>query len=245
MIDGPVLCIDATDVVGDEGILAASRAYDELACRATFVTSAFLVGAAAGAPAVLAVPAEPFSRQLDDAAGRGAPASVRVGLLADGAQVARVATLLDTLDRARTVVAPVTRIAGGAVMDRDAIDATRRELFPRARVVVLRAGDVARWTDTGCDRVEDLGRAAAAIREAGARAVLISGWAGEGRIVDLVDDDGRVTLLDTTRVAAPRIGGISAAHSAALSARLAAGDALEAAAATAQRYVGSRLRRGL
>lgn len=129
-------------------------------------------------------------------------------------------------------------------MDRDAIDATRRELFPRARVVVLRAGDVARWTETGCEALEDLRRAAAAIRGEGARAVLISGWVGDGRIVDLVDDDGRVTLLGTTRVVAPRLGGISAAHAAALSVRLAAGDALDAAAATAQRYVGSRLRRG-
>ena len=244
MIAGPVMCIDASDVVGDEGILAATRAYDELACSATFVTTAFLVGVGHGPATVHPVPDDVFARQLEDAAVRGAPTAVRTGLFGGVPQVERVARFLDTLERARTVVAPVTRLGGGEVMDDDLIEATRRELFRRARVVLLRAGDVVRWTGADLDRIGDLRHASEAIRGAGARAVLISGWVGDGRIIDLVDDDGLVTVLDTSRVVAPRLGGISAAHAAALSVRLAAGDALDVAASAAQRYVGSRLRRG-
>ena len=240
-----VLCVDVVEVVGDEGILAASRAYEELACRATFVTTGFLIAGVRQVPAVHAVSDEVFDRQLLEVAARGVPAAIRTGLLGGCSQVERLARFLDTLDRTLTVVAPVTKLAGGEVMDDEAVEATRRELFPRARVVVLRAGDIRRWTGTDLGSLRDLRRSVGAVREHGARAVVISGWAGGGRVVDVVDDDGQVTVLDTTRIAAPRVGGISAAHAAALSARLAAGEALTEAAASAQRYVGSRLRRGL
>jgi hydroxymethylpyrimidine/phosphomethylpyrimidine kinase len=59
-----------------------------------------------------------------------------------------------------------------------------------------------------------------------------------------VDDDGRVALLDTARLQAPRIPGLGGAYAAALTAHLARGLALAEAAEAAQRYIGFRLARG-
>jgi hydroxymethylpyrimidine/phosphomethylpyrimidine kinase len=92
--------------------------------------------------------------------------------------------------------------------------------------------------------LDGLRDAAKRLRDLGARAALVAGLVVRGRVLDLVDDDGKVVVLDTARIQAPRVPGLAGAHAAALTAHLARGLPLSGAAEAAQRYIGFRLQRG-
>src|SRR6185295_17205989 len=110
--------------------------------------------------------------------------------------------------------------------------------------IVVRAADVAA---SGGGEIEDLSSlrdAAARLRAQGARAVVISGWLRQGRVVDLLDDGGTLRVLDTARIQVPRVSGLAGAYAASLAAHVARGLPLAEAADAAQRYIGLRLLRG-
>jgi hydroxymethylpyrimidine kinase/phosphomethylpyrimidine kinase len=236
------VCVDAVDASGDEGLIAAARTTEELGCPAAFVTTGLLLRED-GDVRLHAVPPDVLDAQLADVLSPGATPVVRTGVLGGGQGVERVVSALERAPEARLVVAPVARIGKRSLLDHEAVAKIRIALFARARVVVLRVAESARWGAPEIRSASDLRTAAAALREQGARAALVSGWIDRGRVMDLLDDGGTLTMLDTTRLAAPRVPGLSAAHATALAVRLAAGEDLPAAAYAAQRYVGSRLRR--
>jgi hydroxymethylpyrimidine/phosphomethylpyrimidine kinase len=124
------------------------------------------------------------------------------------------------------------------------MNALTRFLFPAARVVVVRAGDLDLLTEKRAEGLDELRSAASVLRERGAGAVLISGGVLKGRVLDVLDDGGQVTVFDTTRLSVSRVEGLAGAHAAALAAHLARGLDLREAAAAAQRYVALRLQRG-
>jgi hydroxymethylpyrimidine/phosphomethylpyrimidine kinase len=94
------------------------------------------------------------------------------------------------------------------------------------------------------ESIDGLTSAARALRGEGASAVLVAGATWKGRVIDLLDDEGKVTVLDASRVQAPHVGGLAGAHVVALTAHLARGLALSSAFAAAQRYIALRLQRG-
>jgi len=138
----------------------------------------------------------------------------------------------------------VVRVSGTTLLDGPTLEGARRFLFPAARAVVARAVDLALLAGKPAQDLEGLREAAAAIRGQGVRAVVVAGLLMRGRVFDLVDDDGRVALLDAERIQAPHVRGLSGAYAAALTAHLARGADLLKAAEAAQRYIGFRLTRG-
>jgi len=244
VIDGRLLCVDAFDGAGEDGLVAALRAVDELGGRAAYVAAAVVACGPPGRVSVHPVSDRTLARQFEAAFAGGAPTAVRTGILGDADQIRSVSRALEGRDDARLVVSPAARLDGHEVLDDAGIEATRALLFPRARVVALRAGELRRWTGVDPRGIDDLRRAAGVVREHGAKATLVSGFVRDRRVLDLLDDGGEVTVLDATRLSAPRLDGLSTAHATVLALRLSTGMRLDAAATAAQRFVGSRLRRG-
>ena len=237
-----VLTVHAADPAGDEGILEDALTLRDLGCRPVQVTTALLLprrkrSALEGLPAAL------VAAQFAEAVSSVPPAAARTGILADAAQIETVAALLRSSATSVVVCAPVARAGRSRVLDGDGVAAIRRHLFPLARVVVVRVGDLEAFSAGRASDVAGLARAAAEIRSQGARAVLVTGGGWNGRVVDVLDDEGRISVFDTTRVVAPRVAGVAGAHPAALAAFLAKGEALARSADAAQRHVGLRFDR--
>lgn len=228
MSAGPLaVSVHALDAGSGEGLIADSAVFAELDCRAASVATSLL--------AATPLPLDLLARQLE-AVERLAPlASVRVGFVGGAEQIELVARFASRLAGETTVVAPA---------DADTFSAMRVHLVPAARVVVMRAVALASVLGREVDGLDGLRDAAKALRELGAKAVLIAGWVKRGRVYDLLDDEGEIALLDTSRIQAPRVPGLAGAHAAALAAHLGRGLPLAAAADAAQRYVGFRLMRG-
>jgi hydroxymethylpyrimidine/phosphomethylpyrimidine kinase len=123
----------------------------------------------------------------------------------------------------------------------DAVDALVARLLPCAALVTPNLPEAARLTgraiDGGAGAAEGMERAARAIHAMGARAVLVKGGHLAGSAMDLLFADGRVTVFPGTRIESTNTHGTGCTLAAAITARLARGDALEAAVSGARAFV--------
>jgi hydroxymethylpyrimidine/phosphomethylpyrimidine kinase len=234
---GAVVSHDGDGLVGDAEVI------HELDCRAACVATSVLAASAKELLALEPLKAEVVGRQIAAALADDRPDAARIGIVHEEL-IPLVAGLVERHVPQAAVYAPVVRVSGTQVLNARVTAAAQAELYPRVRVVVIRASDAG--TLTG-EEVSDLTRmraAAEALRRAGARAAIVAGFLSGGRVIDVVDDGGRLAVFDTTRHQSPRIPGLAGAYAASLAAHLARGAELARAAEAAQRYVGSRLVRG-
>ena len=240
---GTVLSIHAADTHGD-GLLTDGTVFRDMQCSPLLVTTAVLATAEGRVDALEPVSLGLLAQQFESIFETGRPDAARIGILAGRDQVELTAELLAMFRVPNVVLAPVFHVGRTPIMPRKAMAALTRFLFPVVRVVVVRAGDLEFVADQKAETLDGLRSGAAALRQKGAGAVLISGAIMKGRVLDVLDDGGEVTVLDTTRLAVSRVEGLAGAHAAALAGHLARGLELRQAAAAAQRYVALRLQRG-
>jgi hydroxymethylpyrimidine/phosphomethylpyrimidine kinase len=237
MTTGPiVVSAHALDTGAGDGFVADAAVFAELDCKAACVATS-------------ALPPEPLpldvvARQLERIERLGPIGAFRVGFVHGEPQVEVIAHFVRRVAPETSVLAVAFRAGTDTLIDAATAAAIDRHLFPVARVVVARAADVASLTGRELAEESDLREAAATLRARGARAVIVSGWLANGRVLDLLDDGGDPAVFDTGRVQAPHVPGLSGAYAAALAAHLARGLSLRDAAEVAQRYVGFRILRG-
>jgi hydroxymethylpyrimidine/phosphomethylpyrimidine kinase len=245
MPDRPtVLTVHAVDTLGEEGVIVDSAACADLECDTVHVITALLAASPSGATTIEGASPALITAQFEVALANSRPAAARTGMFTDPRQIEIAAGVLSRSGLRDIVVAPLVRVAGARVMDDSSLEATRRLLFPIAKVVVVRAGDVPSMGGEKIRDVAGLRKAADDLGSQGARNVLISGALCGGRVIDLLREDGKESVFDATRIVGPRIGGVSGAHAAAIAAHLARGEELHRAVDAAQRYVALRLMRG-
>lgn len=143
------------------------------------------------------------------------------------------------------VVDPVMVSKHGApLMDADAVAALREHLLPRAWLLTPNAHEAAALTGVTVRGVDDLARAAERLHALGARRVLVKGGALAGaRSVDLLSADGAQRLVPAPRLASRALHGTGCVLSAAITARLARGEALVPAVEAAKRFVTRAIQR--
>jgi len=231
-----VVFVHALDTGAGDGFVADAAIAAELDCTALCVATSVVT------PEPL--PLNVVARQLEAAVSAGPIGAIRIGFIRGAPQAELLAHTAQRHPLVPAVLASPMRAGTSPLIDAETRDAMVRFLFPAARVVVVRAAELASVAGREVDDLEGLRDGAARIRGHGAKAVVIAGWPWRGRVLDLVDDAGHVVLLDTARVQAPRVPGLAGAYAAALTAHLARGLALPDAADAAQRYIGFRLLRG-
>ena len=126
---------------------------------------------------------------------------------------------------------------GLALLADDAVDALVRRLLPHAALVTPNLPEAARMTGFAVDDRAGMERAARAIQAMGPRAVLVKGGHLAHEALDLLFADGRVTVFPGERIDTVHTHGTGCTLSAAITARLARGEALEAAVAGARAYI--------
>jgi hydroxymethylpyrimidine kinase/phosphomethylpyrimidine kinase len=173
-------------------------------------------------------------------------AGVKTGMLPTRAVVAEVARLLreTELRAAAVVIDPVVRSTSGYDLTAaDALDALRRELLPRARLITPNIPEAELLTGLRITDESGMRAAARALRELGARAVLVKGGHLAGDALDLLDDDGAVQLFHAPRIEMGATHGTGCTLAAAITACLARGLSLPAAVDAAKRFVTAAIRR--
>jgi hydroxymethylpyrimidine/phosphomethylpyrimidine kinase len=165
---------------------------------------------------------------------------VKIGMLSRAPVIEAVAAGLDRWKATNVVLDPVmVATSGDRLLAPDAIDALKRELLPRARVVTPNLPEAAALLD---DAIAADERAMAAQAERilalGAKAVLIKGGHGESaESADLLLDGSSSTRFAAKRIATRNTHGTGCTLSAAIAAGLAKGHDLAAAVRLAKAYV--------
>jgi len=167
-------------------------------------------------------------------------AACSVGALLDPASVRAVAAGVAALG-VPIVCDPVVAASGG---DRLADDATlaalRDELFPRCTLIAPNLAEAALLAGRPLRTPADVHAAFETLLALGSRAVLVTGGHLEGDPCDILADGTRVVEFRAPRIAGA-LRGTGSLLCAAIAARLACGDSLDAAIAFARSFVRERI----
>jgi len=193
----------------------------------------------------------------------------KTGMLPTSEVVIEVARLFRETKLPRPVVDPVIiSSAGQRLMEETAIETFINELLPLASLVTPNIPEAEALTGIAIASETDMRRAATALREMGASAVLIKGGhlrgpTADGRrhtasdrrqvednqdvafateALDVLDNEGLVTVFREQRIAGPGIRGSGCILSAAIAAGVGQGKTLEEAVAAAKSFISNKIR---
>ncbi len=241
-----VLTIAGLDPSGGAGVIADVRTLAAFGCyptaaitSLTFQNTLGVSGAAHQSAATVRAQVLPLIADFRIAA-------IKTGMLPTRAVIAEVARLLraPALRAVGAVVDPVLRSTSGyELLADDALATLKRELLPLARLITPNIPEAERLT--GLTRITDeagMRAAAIALRQMGARAVLIKGGHLAGDALDLLDDDGTVHLFRAERIKTAATHGTGCTLASAIAACHARGQTLPAAVSAAKRFVTAALR---
>ena len=164
---------------------------------------------------------------------------VKLGMLATTGVIEAVAGMLAAHGDVPVVLDPVMVATSGAkLLADDALDALRTQLLPLAAIVTPNLPEAELLLGESIGDVAAMHRACAALRERGAQAVLLKGGhlLGGDVVVDVFADARGVAEIRHPRLAI-EAHGTGCTLASAIAARLALGDALEAACVAASDYV--------
>jgi hydroxymethylpyrimidine/phosphomethylpyrimidine kinase len=243
-----VLTIAGLDPSGGAGIVADIKTISAFGCAAaaavtsiTFQNTVGVYGAEHQTAATLRGQVEPILIDLPVAA-------VKTGMLPTAEIVAEVARLFTDTNLPAPVIDPVMiSTSGQALIGDEALEVLSRELLKVARIVTPNIPEAERLAGFPVRNVSDMRRAAEAIRELGAPAVLVKGGHGLGdgrnQAIDiLLNEFGEFTELREEFVEVGEVHGSGCTLSAAIASGLALGMPLEEAVKEAKGYVTNLIR---
>ena len=172
--------------------------------------------------------------------------AAKTGMLASAPIIDAVAEAIRDVRLANLVVDPVfVSKHGHPLLADDAIGALRRRIVPLATLVTPNLHEAAGLAGFRVETRDDMERAAAAILELGAAAVLVKGGHLESAASDLFDDGRRTEWLEGERVDTPHTHGTGCVLSAAIAAYLARGAETLDATRQGKAFVTEAIRHGL
>lgn len=171
-------------------------------------------------------------------------AAVKTGMLFSAAHVAAVAEIFRVRPDLVLVVDPVMVASTGTLLvEREAIDAYIELLLPLATLATPNLPEAETLMGSPITR-DSIAEAALELARRFGTAILLKGGHLEGaECVDLLAEGGHVESFAAPRLAVRASHGTGCTLSAAVAARLAAGDPLREAVAAAKLYLGETLRR--
>jgi hydroxymethylpyrimidine kinase/phosphomethylpyrimidine kinase len=255
------LTIAGLDPSGGAGVLADSRTFTKFGLNAcavvtsvTFQNSKVFVGA-------VHQTADAVRAQIESVLDEFTIVCAKTGMLPTREIVSEVARLFRETNLPAPVVDPViVSSTGHLLMEPEALAALQSELLPLARLVTPNIPEAETLTGMRIRTESAMRRAAAMIRELGARAVLVKGGhlgekaegvrqkaeggrqKADNEAIDVLDDEGTVTVFREARIAGAGLHGSGCILSAAIAAGLGNGMTLEESVAAAKSFVSKAIR---
>jgi hydroxymethylpyrimidine kinase/phosphomethylpyrimidine kinase len=247
------LTIAGLDPSGGAGVLADIRTFATFGCFPTAVITSLTFQNTTRVFGVQNQTAEVVRQQTLPIISDFTVAGAKTGMLPTSEVIAEVARMFREEDLPAPVVDPVMQATSGdSLIDDEAVETLVRDLFPLARLVTPNIPEAERLTGRKIRNQRDMAEAARIIRELGARAVLIKGghaqesWHSSAEngseAVDLLDDEGRITVVSELLVVGIEVHGSGCTLSAAIAANLAQGRTLEESVRTAKHFVTELIR---
>lgn len=237
------LTIAGSDPSGGAGIQGDLKTFCAHGVYGMAVITALTVQNTTGVKGVHDVPAEFVAAQLEAVLEDMPVGAAKTGMLSVPATIHAIADVLEPRRVPFLVVDPVMVAASGdALLRDDAVDVIVERLFPLATLVTPNIPEAERLAGMKVERPEQMRRAALALRDLGAKAVLLKGGHLPGhQVVDVLLSDGVFHEFSEPRIDTPHTHGTGCAIAAGVAAQLARGANLAEAVGRARDMV----RRGI
>jgi hydroxymethylpyrimidine/phosphomethylpyrimidine kinase len=241
------LTIAGSDSSGGAGIQADLKTFSAFGVYGASVITALTAQNTLGVAAVEPVVASFVLAQMEAVLCDLAVSAIKTGMLANAAIVEAVAGRLRDGPRPPLVVDPVmVATSGDVLLEADAVDALKRELFPQAFLITPNLAEAARLLDAEEATSEaEAATQAQALLALGCQAVLLKGGHGSGSTaVDILCDATGIERFVRPRVDTRHTHGTGCTLSAAITALLAQGVGLREAVGRAKAFVWQALHEG-
>ena len=244
MPEPPVaLTIAGSDSGGGAGLQADLKAFAANGVFGTSVVTAVTAQNTQRVSGVVVMEPEFVEAQLDAVLSDLPVAAVKTGMLATAGIVRAVARRARAGDLPNLVVDPVlVSSSGDRLVDEDALDAYRDELFPAALLITPNLREAGLLVGRQIGDPEEMEGAARRLAETGAAFVLVKGGHLSGDAVDVLCDGRTCIELRTPRVPSTNVHGTGCTLAAAAAAGLARGRDVRAAVEEAKRFVTAAIR---
>ena len=241
------LTIAGSDSGGGAGIQADLKAFAMLGVWGTSAVTSITVQNTRGVTGVADVPAETVGAQIRAVAGDIGVDAAKTGMLSSKEIFEAVAAAIEEYGLPGLVVDPVFMSKHGHLLLRpDAVDALRSRIIPMATLVTPNLPEAGGLAGFEVETKDDMAKAAAAILERGAGAVLVKGGHLEGAAADdLFADHNHEEWLSAVRVETAHTHGTGCVLSAAITAHLARGEDLLGAVRKGKDFVTEAIRHAL
>ena len=237
-----LLTIAASDPLGGAGVQADLATFAALGVHGTSALTAVTAQSLTAVTAASPVETDLVAAQIDAVAAELGVAGIKTGLLRRRDVVDLVADRVERGALPAPVVDPVMVDGRGVRFVADDVeDAYRQRLFPLARVLTPNRREAELLAGTSLPSSEAVLDCADAFRGLGAHAVVVTGGGFDGTPDDVVITPTRAWAVPGTRIPTDNVRGSGCTFSAALAARLALGDELDAAVAASSRFVRSAI----
>jgi hydroxymethylpyrimidine/phosphomethylpyrimidine kinase len=234
------LTIAGSDPSGGAGIQADLKTFHQHGVYGAAAITLITVQNTVGVTRVELLPPDLVRAQVEAVLGDVRPDAVKTGALGSAAIIAAVAAL--PFDVPLVVDPVMVSKHGHALVAPDAVDALVTRLLPRATLVTPNVHEAAALAGGAIASLADAEDAARAIAATGPRAVLVkAAHLDASEAVDVLFHAGRVRRFATPRVDTRHTHGTGCTTSAAITAGLAKGLALEEAIAVAKAWLARAL----
>ena len=236
---GRVLVIAGSDSGGGAGIQADIKAVMALGGYAATAITALTAQNTVGVHGVLPVPPVFLGGQIDAVLDDIGADAIKTGMLGSADVVQAVAAAVGRHDRRPLVVDPVMVAKGGArLLDDPAVDALRRHLLPLAALLTPNVPEAEALTGLAITNHAAACRAAQALLDLGAEAVLLKGGHLHGAVVqDILATSAGLEVIESPRVETRHTHGTGCTLASAVAAGLAQGMTLSDATRRGAAYV--------
>jgi hydroxymethylpyrimidine/phosphomethylpyrimidine kinase len=241
-VNGRVLVIAGSDSGGGAGIQADIKAVMAMGGYATTAIAALTAQNTLGVDGVHPVPVAFLRRQIEVVLEDIGADAIKTGMLGDAGAIEAVSEILSRLaPGVPLVVDPVMVAKGGTpLLAASALSALRELLLPMAALITPNLPEAEALLGRP---VTDPAEAATALREMGAKAVLLKGGHAEGStVIDALAHDDGVELIEMPRIPTRHTHGTGCTLASAIAAGLAQGLPLVDAVRRARRYVQEAIR---
>ncbi|HET6811646.1 MAG TPA: bifunctional hydroxymethylpyrimidine kinase/phosphomethylpyrimidine kinase [Acidimicrobiales bacterium] len=237
------LTIAGSDSGGGAGLQADLKAFAANGVFGASVVTAVTAQNSRQVSGVVVMEAAFVEAQLDAVLSDLPVAAVKTGMLATAAIVEAVGRRARAGELPNLVVDPVmVASSGDRLLDEDAVDAYRQELFPAALLITPNLREAGLLVGRALDGPEDMEWAARQLAESGPAYVLVKGGHLTGDAVDILYDGRTCRQLSSPRVETANVHGTGCTLAAAIAARLALGCDVPTAVRAAKEFVTDAIR---
>ena len=233
-----ILSIAGSDPSGGAGIQADIKAISALGGYAAAAVTAVTVQNTRGVTAVSYLPAQLVAAQAEAVMDDLHPAAVKIGMTGRADILRSLAACLRRHPGTPVVLDPVMKSTSGRpLMEPDAAEALRTELFPLCRLVTPNLPEAADLLGSPIHTVQDMEQAAAELHARHGCAFLLKGGHLEGDCMTDVLCDGRTAYrFSSPRIDTANLHGTGCTLSSAIATLLGQGHALPEAVRRAKAY---------